>query len=89
MMIAGFGLLFWLIFIVVGVLITVAPLVIWRNTNRQNRLLALMARNQGIPAVDICNAWDGEGGYLPVQIRKEAPSKYLGRVDAPSEAPKE
>ncbi len=36
---AGIGFLAWAVLMVVLVCITIAPLIIWRNTNRTNRLL--------------------------------------------------
>ena len=36
---AGIGILAWVVVMVVIVCITIAPLIIWRNTNRTNRLL--------------------------------------------------
>lgn len=42
--------------IVVGVFITVAPLIIWRNTNRTNKLLVLIARQQGVNYNEIIKA---------------------------------
>lgn len=36
---AGIGVLAWAVVMAVIVCITIAPLIIWRNTNRTNRLL--------------------------------------------------
>lgn len=36
---AGIGVLAWAVLMAVIVCITIAPLIIWRNTNRTNRLL--------------------------------------------------
>ena len=36
---AGIGVLAWAVVMAVIVCITIAPLIIWRNTNRANRLL--------------------------------------------------
>ena len=36
---AGIGVLAWAVLMAVIVCITIAPLIIWRNTNRANRLL--------------------------------------------------
>jgi membrane protease subunit (stomatin/prohibitin family) len=58
---AGFG-LFYLIF---GICIAVAPLIIWRNTNRTNRLLAIIAVQLGAAEEDVRTAWDSGGGAIP------------------------
>jgi hypothetical protein len=42
----GFGLL-WLIATIIGLCITVAPLILWRNTNRTNRLLSMLVIQNG------------------------------------------
>lgn len=36
---AGIGIIAWVVLMAVVVCITIAPLIIWRNTNRTNRLL--------------------------------------------------
>lgn len=69
-MLTGLGLT-WLFFFVIGILISIAPLMIWRNTNRQNKLLALMARQVGVPATSIRIAWLQGGSRLPQEILKE------------------
>ena len=51
----------WLIFFVVGICITIAPLLIWRNGNRTNRLLALMLIRQGVPVEVVKSAYDASG----------------------------
>ena len=53
-----------LLLIVVLVCIAVAPLLIWRNTNRANRILILMAMKQGIQA-DVLDRTVYGDGYIP------------------------
>ncbi|HMM39662.1 MULTISPECIES: hypothetical protein [Desulfovibrio] len=36
---AGIGILAWAVLMVVVVCVSIAPLIIWRNTNRANRIL--------------------------------------------------
>mgnify|MGYP006309077621 CR=1 FL=1 len=62
------GLLIPLAMIVIGLCITIAPLIIWRNGNRTNRMLALIALQQGIPADKIKDAFSKGGGDLPKAI---------------------
>lgn len=51
--------------IILGFCITIAPLIIWRNTNRANRLLALMAARAGVTPEEIKAAWIAGGGSMP------------------------
>ena len=53
-----------LLLIVVLLLIAIAPLLIWRNTNRANRILILMAMKQGIQA-DVLDRTVYGDGYIP------------------------
>lgn len=62
-MLEGFGIL-WLIFFVVCICISVAPLIIWRNTNRTNRLLALMLLRQGVPVDVVIKAYTASGSSI-------------------------
>lgn len=59
----GLG-IFGLLLIILGICITVAPLLIWRNGNRTNRLLALMLIRQGVPANVVNEAYDASGSSL-------------------------
>lgn len=49
---------------VVAIAIAIAPLYIWRNTNRANRLLALIAMRSGCDGDEIKAAWTATGGQL-------------------------
>jgi len=57
----GVGVYFILCLIIgfVALMITIAPLLIWRNGNRANRLLALIALQQGVSEVKIKEALNG------------------------------
>lgn len=61
---AGLGII-WIVVciisIIIGVCITISPLIIWRNTNRTNRLLALSLAQQGVPKTVITRAWEQSG----------------------------
>lgn len=59
----GLGLL-WLIIFIISTCIAIAPLIIWRNTNRTNRLLALMLLQQGAKAEHVRGAWSQGGSTL-------------------------
>ncbi|SFM20455.1 Double zinc ribbon [Desulfomicrobium norvegicum] len=59
----GLGLL-WIIFLVLSGCVTIAPLIIWRNTNRTNRLLALMLLQQGAKPEHVRGAWSQSGSSL-------------------------
>lgn len=47
---SGIGFIFMLI---VSIAITIAPLLIWRNTNRTNKLLGAIAKQHGVPQKEI------------------------------------
>ena len=51
--------------VILGFCITIAPLIIWRNTNRANRLLALMAARAGVTPEETKAAWIAGGGSMP------------------------
>jgi hypothetical protein len=55
---------FGLILFTLGVCITIAPLILWRNTNRTNRLLALQLARQGAKPEDVRSAWSDGGSHL-------------------------
>lgn len=57
---AGFGVIGIIVF-VLGICVSIAPLIIWRNTNRTNRILALIAAQQGVPKALITRAWEQSG----------------------------
>jgi len=59
----GLG-IFGFLLIVLGICITIAPLLIWRNTNRTNRLLALQLARQGAKPEDVRSAWSDGGSHL-------------------------
>ena len=60
-MAAGFGFILTIGLIVfgigIGLCITIAPLIIWRNTNRTNRLLAEALRINGVSPTRIKRLW--------------------------------
>lgn len=60
----GFAIVWVLFFAILGICITIAPLIIWRNTNRTNRLLALMLLRQGVPRDDVIAAYDASGSSI-------------------------
>ena len=62
------GLLISLAILIIGLCITIAPLIIWRNGNRTNRLLAIIALHQGVPPEKIKDAFSKGGGDLPKEI---------------------
>lgn len=59
----GVGII-WLLMFIVGICITISPLIVWRNTNRTNRLLALLLVRQGVPKSDILSAYNVGGASL-------------------------
>lgn len=59
----GLGIIGFLIF-ALSVCIAIAPLLIWRNTNRTNRLLALQLAKMGTAPVDVRKAWSDGGSHL-------------------------
>ena len=59
----GLGMVGFLLF-VLGICITIAPLLIWRNTNRTNRLLALQLARMSTPPMDVRRAWSDGGSHL-------------------------
>jgi hypothetical protein len=63
-----FGLLIVIAIIVFFICITIAPLIIWRNGNRTNRLLSLIALNVGVSPDQIRIAFYKGGGDLPRTI---------------------
>lgn len=63
----GFIILF-LAIIIISFCITIAPLIIWRNGNRTNRLLALLAFHSGVPANKLKEVYLNGGSQLPESI---------------------
>jgi len=64
----GLGIIWLMIVIailIISVCISVAPLIIWRNGNRTNRLLSLIALRLGLPADRIRTTFYKGGGDLP------------------------
>lgn len=59
----GLGFL-WLIIFIISTCVAIAPLIIWRNTNRTNRLLALMLLQQGVKPEHVRKAWSQGGATL-------------------------
>lgn len=59
----GIG-LFGVLLVILGICITIAPLIIWRNTNRTNRLLALMLSQRGVKPERVRAAWSQSGSTL-------------------------
>ncbi len=59
----GIG-LFGVLLVILGICITIAPLIIWRNTNRTNRLLALMLSQHGVKPERVRAAWSQSGSTL-------------------------
>ena len=47
--------------LIFSVCLTIAPLLIWRNTNRTNRLLAVMLAKQGVKKDILKRTWDLSG----------------------------
>lgn len=60
----GFAIIWAILIIILGICITIAPLIIWRNTNRTNRLLALMLLRQGVPANVVVEAYGASGSSI-------------------------
>jgi len=57
-------LILWIAAFIIGICITIAPLIIWRNTNRTNRLLALMLLRHGVPREIVIEAYDASGSSI-------------------------
>jgi len=57
--------------VIVAVCICIAPLIIWRNTNRTNRLLALSLLKQGYDRKLLDDAWYQGGGDFYQQKQKQ------------------
>lgn len=54
----------YIIFLFVSLALFISPLFIWRNGNRTNRLLTLIAKNQGIPEAEVKRNMKGRGRML-------------------------
>jgi len=67
---AGLSFIVWIFIVIVSFCIAIASLLIWRNTNRTNRLLALLLVQNGTEPNLISKAYYGTGSdieYLNVQ----------------------
>jgi hypothetical protein len=62
------GFLISIAILIIGLCITIAPLIIWRNGNRTNRLLALIALQENIPHEVIRNVYNCGGSKLPSEL---------------------
>lgn len=58
----------WLVMVIIGLCIAIAPLIIWRNTNRANRLLGQIAIQLGCNPDDIQLIFSG--GRLKMRAGK-------------------
>jgi len=60
-----FGFLFYfaivIFLLILSICLTIAPLLIWRNTNRTNRLLAVMLARQGVKKDILKRTWELDG----------------------------
>lgn len=74
----GLG-IFGILIIVLGICITIAPLIIWRNTSRTNRLLALQLAKMNVDQIDVRSAWDGGGSHL-ASVPGYEDTGFLGAV---------
>ncbi len=54
----------WICVGIIGICISIAPLIIWRNTNRTNLMLALIAVQQGVPRAAITRVWEQGGSEV-------------------------
>lgn len=62
--------------VVIAVCITVAPLIIWRNTNRMNRLLVLMLAKQGVGRDLLDRTWHKGGDEFKYIFQKTPIEEY-------------
>lgn len=73
------GGIFWFIacifFFIVGLCIAIAPLIIWRNTNRTNRLLALLLQQNGVKSIEITHAWNKGGSDASTIFLQKKPAE--------------
>lgn len=63
-MIVTFSALAWIFIAIVSFCIAIAPLLIWRNTNRTNRLLALLLTQNGTDPNLISKTYFGSGDNI-------------------------
>ena len=61
---------------IIAVCITVAPLIIWRNTNRMNRLLVLMLAKQGVSRELLDRTWHNGGAEFKYIFQKTPIEEY-------------
>jgi len=55
----------FLVFLALSFFAFLAPIFVWRNTNRMNRLVAILLEKQGISDNEIQMAWKKGRGKLP------------------------
>lgn len=75
----GFSLAIWIFIALVSFCIAIAPLIIWRNTNRTNRLLALLLSQKGIDAELISKSYFNSGNDIEFTGVKPEQPKYTRR----------
>jgi len=73
------GLVIALSILLISICITIAPLIIWRNGNRTNRLLALIAVQVGVPVETVKETFHRGGGGLPPIMA--GVNRYQGAAD--------
>lgn len=62
--------------VIIAACITVAPLIIWRNTNRMNRLLVLMLAKQGVSRELLDRTWHKGGDEFKYIFQKTPIEEY-------------
>lgn len=70
-MLSGITGILWIFIFIVSICITIAPLLIWRNSNRTNRLLALLLAQNGTDPNLISKTYFGSGNDIEYPGIKE------------------
>ena len=88
-MVYGITGILWIFIFIVSICITIAPLLNWRNTNRTNRLLALLLAQNGTDPGLISKTYFGSGNdidYLGIRSSTDYQDNSANKAiqDAPT-----
>jgi hypothetical protein len=83
-----FGLITWIFIATFSFCIAIAPLLIWRNTNRTNRLLALLLVQNGVEPSLISKTYYGSGINVDDLGIKESDNQKSYNAEEFKECPK-
>lgn len=70
----GGGIIIWAFLFILGICLAIAPLIIWRNTNRTNRMLAALLIKEGMSSKKVYQIFYGnDSAFKDYSDQKKCP----------------